>query len=228
MAQYGLLEVHNGENAQVDIVFLHGLRGDREKAWTKNGVIWPKDLLPDDIPASRIFLFGYDTNITSAGRSGVSKTEIHGDAEDVCAKLAAERLSTQTVDRPIILVAHSLGGLVAAQILVHGEHKPENSAEASIARNVRGMIFLGTPFRGSSVAKPAEVVRRVLNLFKVDTQQQTLKLLGVDSERLDELTRAFPEILNKRRSSKDTNYRIDAFFFYETLKTKWGIGSIQV
>lgn len=90
------------------------------------------------------------------------------------------------------------------------------------------MIFLGTPFRGSSVAKPAEVVRRVLNLFKVDTQQQTLKLLGVDSERLDELTRAFPEILNKRRSSKDTNYRIDAFFFYETLKTKWGIGSIQV
>ncbi|VZI02176.1 unnamed protein product [Fusarium fujikuroi] len=228
MAQYGLLEVHKGENAQADIIFLHGLRGDREKAWTKNGVVWPKDLLPDDIPASRIFLFGYDTNITSAGRSGASKTEIHSDAEDVCAKLAAERLSTQTVDRPIILVAHSLGGLVAAQILVHGEHKPENSAEASIARNVRGMIFLGTPFRGSSVAKPAEVVRRVLNLFKVDTQQQTLKLLGVDSERLDELTRAFPEVLNKRRSSKDTNYRIEAFFFYETLKTRWGIGSIQI
>lgn len=79
------------------IVFLHGLRGDREKAWTKNGAVWPKDLLPDDIPASRIFLFGYDTNITSAGRSGASKTEIHGDAEDVCAKLAAERLRTQTV-----------------------------------------------------------------------------------------------------------------------------------
>ncbi|KAG9499310.1 hypothetical protein J7337_010130 [Fusarium musae] len=97
MAQYGLLEVHNGENAQADIIFLHGLRGDREKAWTKNGVVWPKDLLPDDIPASRIFLFGYDTNITSTGRSGVTKTEIHSDAEDVCAKLAAERLSTQTV-----------------------------------------------------------------------------------------------------------------------------------
>ncbi|KAJ4047520.1 hypothetical protein NW761_007423 [Fusarium oxysporum] len=228
MAQYGLLEVYNGENAQADIVFLHGLRGDREKTWTKNGVVWPKDLLSNDIPATRIFLFGYDTNITSPGQSGVTKTEIHSDAEDVCAKLAAERLSTQTVDRPIIFVAHSLGGLVAAQILVHGEHKPENSAEAWIAKNVRGIIFLGTPFRGSSVAKPAEVVRRVLDLFGVDTQQQTLKLLGVDSERLDELTRAFPQVLNKRRSSKDIDRRIEAFFFYETLKTSWGIGSVQI
>ncbi|EXM19963.1 hypothetical protein FOTG_11990 [Fusarium oxysporum f. sp. vasinfectum 25433] len=226
MARYGLLEVYNGENAKADIIFLHGLRGDREKTWTKNGVVWPKDLLSDDIPATRIFLFGYDTNITSAGQSGATKTEIHSDAEDVCAKLAAERLSTQTVDRPIIFVAHSLGGLVAAQILVHGEHKPENSTEASIAKNVRGMVFLGTPFRGSSVARPAEVVRRVLDLFRIDTQQQTLKLLGVDSERLDELTRAFPQVLNKLRSSKDIDRRIEAFFFYETLKTSRGIGSI--
>lgn len=90
------------------------------------------------------------------------------------------------------------------------------------------MIFFGTPFRGSSVAKPAEVVRRVLHLFKVDTQRQTLKLLGVDSERLDELTRAFPQVLNKRRSYKDTDRRIEAFFFYETLKTSWGVGSVQV
>lgn len=79
------------------IVFLHGLRGNREKTWAKNGVVWPKDLLPNDIPASRIFLFGYDTNITSASQSGATKTEIHSDAEDVCAKLAAERSSTQTV-----------------------------------------------------------------------------------------------------------------------------------
>ncbi|KAF5577876.1 ribonuclease p mrp [Fusarium pseudocircinatum] len=224
MAQYGLLKVYDGEDAQADIVFLHGLRGDREETWTKNGVLWPKDLLPDDVPASRIFLFGYDANITSFDRSGATKTEIHSDAEDVCAKLAAERLGTDTVDRPIIFVAHSLGGLVAAQILVHGEHKPENSAESWIAKNIRGMVFLGTPFRGSSVAKLAEAVRKVLGLFGVDTQEQTLKLLGVDSERLGELTRAFPQVLNKRRSSKDIEHRIEAFFFYENRKT----GLVQV
>jgi hypothetical protein len=90
------------------------------------------------------------------------------------------------------------------------------------------MVFLGTPFRGSSAAKPAEAVRRVLQLFKVDTQRQTLKLLGVDSERLGELNRAFPQVLNKRRSSKDIDHQIEASFFYETLKTSWGVGSVQV
>ncbi|EXA29670.1 hypothetical protein FOVG_18861 [Fusarium oxysporum f. sp. pisi HDV247] len=228
MSTYGLMQVHNGENAKVDVVFLHGLRGDREKTWTQDGVLWPKDLLPQDIPESRIFLFGYDTGITHRDQSSVTKTEIHSDAEDLCAKLAAERSSTGTEDRPIIFIAHSLGGLVAAQILVHGEQRSEDSRTKSITKNLRGMIFLGTPFRGSSAAKPAEIARRILDFFGIDTQQHTLKLLGVDSERLDELTRAFPNVLNKRRTSKDPKDRIEAFFFYETLETGWGKGLIQI
>ncbi|RKK63859.1 hypothetical protein BFJ69_g16852 [Fusarium oxysporum] len=252
MSRYGLMQVHDGENAKVDVVFLHGLRGDREETWTQDGVLWPKDLLPQDIPESRIFLFGYDTGITHRDQSSVTKTEIHSDAEDLCAKLAAERSNTNTVrdpefqasstyymlllaadcreqeDRPIIFIAHSLGGLVAAQIVVHGEQRTEDSRTKSITKNLRGMIFLGTPFQGSSAAKPAEIARRILKFFGIDTQEHTLKLLGVDSERLDELTKAFPNVLNKRRTSKDPKDRIEAFFFYETLKTGWGRGSIQV
>lgn len=90
------------------------------------------------------------------------------------------------------------------------------------------MIFLGTPFRGSPSARKAEAARRILQVFGVNTQEHTLKLLGVDSERLDELTRAFPEVLNKRRASKNPLDRIEAFFFYEILKTKIGFGSTQV
>ncbi|KAI3572864.1 Alpha/Beta hydrolase protein [Fusarium oxysporum f. sp. albedinis] len=228
MSTYGLMQVHDGENAKVDVVFLHGLRGDREKTWTEDGVLWPKDLLPQDIPESRIYLFGYDTGITHRDQSSVTKTEIHSDAEDFCAKLAAERSSTNTEDRPIIFIAHSLGGLVAAQILMHGEQGTEDSLTKSITKNLRGMIFLGTPFRGSSAAKPAEIARRILEFVGIDTQQHTLKLLGVDSDRLNELTRAFPNVLNKRRTSKDPKDRIEAFFFYETLKTGWGRRSIQI
>ncbi|KAH8669660.1 hypothetical protein BGZ60DRAFT_528133 [Tricladium varicosporioides] len=160
--------------------------------------------------------------------TGVTKTETHSDAEDLCAKLAAEQSSTKTEDRPIIFIAHSLGGLVAAQVLVHGEQRTNNSSAKSITKNLRGLIFLGTPFRGSSVAKPAEIARRILEVFGVNTQQHTLKLLGVDSKRLDKLTRAFPEVLNKRRTSKNPEYRIEAFFFYKTLKTSFGIRSVQI
>jgi len=90
------------------------------------------------------------------------------------------------------------------------------------------MIFLGTPFRGSIPAGPAESARRILELLGVDTQEHTLKLLGVDSDRLNELTRAFANLLNNRRSSRDTNDKIEAFFFYETLPTRIGFKLVQV
>jgi len=196
--------------------------------WTKDGVLWPNDLLPKDIPESRIFLFGYDSGITHLDQSSVTKTEIHSDAEDLCAKLAAERSKTNTEELPIVFVAHSLGGLVAAQVLVHGARKPEISGASSISKNVRGMIFLGTPFRGSSTARPAEIARSILQFVGVDTQERTLKLLGVDSERLDELTQAFTDILDRRRTSKKLEDRIQAFFFYETLKIRVGIRLIQI
>ncbi|KAI1462621.1 Alpha/Beta hydrolase protein [Annulohypoxylon moriforme] len=228
MATHGLIEVHSSAQAKVDIVFIHGLRGDVLKTWTKGEVLWPKDLLPKDIPDSRIFLFGYDTGIVHRDQPSVANTEIHSDANDLCAKLAAERSNTNTSDRPIVFVAHSLGGLVAAQILVHGEQKPESSTIKSITSNLRGMIFLGTPFRGSSSARLAEVARKIVKLFGINTQEHTLKLLGVDSERLDELTRSFAEHLNKRRVSRDPKDRIEAFFYYETLKTRMGVGLVQV
>ncbi|KAF4464586.1 ribonuclease p mrp [Fusarium albosuccineum] len=239
MSSYGLREVHSGEDAKVDIIFLHGLRGEIEQTWTKDGVFWPKDLLPSDVPESRIFVFGYDANILSHDQSGATKTEIHSDAEDICAKLAAKRLETNTVsdseiltagqsDRPIIFVAHSLGGLIAAQALVHGERRTGNSNATSVTKHLRGMIFLGTPFRGSSIAKLAEIARRVLDFFKVDTQQHTLKLLGVNSERLDELLKAFSDILYKRRQSAKSEDQLEVFFFYETLRTWVGVRSIQI
>ena len=83
----------------ISILFLHGLRGDMNKTWTEDGVLWPRDLLPEDIPISRVLLFGYGTSIIYWDQSSVSKTEIHSDAEDLCVKLAAERSNTQTVSR---------------------------------------------------------------------------------------------------------------------------------
>ncbi|KAI1172360.1 Alpha/Beta hydrolase protein [Nemania sp. FL0916] len=225
---YGLHEVHASMNAKLDIVFLHGLRGDCVGTWTKDGVLWPRDLLPKDVPDSRIFLFGYDTGITHRDQSQVTQSEIHSDANDFCAKLAAERSRSNTESRPIVMISHSLGGLVAAQALVHGALGHGGSTTTSITKNIRGMIFLGTPFRGSKSARTGEMVRRALQIIGVNTQEHTLKLLGVDSERLDELTRAFPEVLNKRRSSPDDSDKIEAFFFYETLKMSLGFSNVLI
>ncbi|OXV08636.1 hypothetical protein Egran_03601, partial [Elaphomyces granulatus] len=128
-------------------------------------------------------------------------------------------------DRPIIFIAHSLGGLVAAQVLVYGEQRTENSSAKSITRNLRGMIFLGTPFRDSSAMKLAEIASRILRFFGVDIQQHALKRIGADFEHMDELTKVFLDVLNKRKASKDPESKIKVFSFYETMKT-WFNGSL--
>lgn len=108
---------------------------------------------------------------------------------------------------------------MAAQSFVFGERRTPGDAAQVIAQQLRGMIFLGTPFRGSTLAKPADIVRRILSTFGVSTQESTLKLLGVDSERLKILNVEFPEAIRRRISSKNPDDKIDAVFFYETMKT---------
>ena len=88
-----------------------------------------------------------------------------------------------------------------------------------IAQHTRGLIFLGTPFQGSRGAKPAEFVRRILIAVHFETQEKTLKLLGVDSERLAVLNRAFPDCMRQRMTSKKPEDKIQAMFFFELLKT---------
>lgn len=53
---------------QIDIVAVHGLDGDRERTWTYKGethhnCLWLRDLLPEDLPGSRIFTYGYNSKV---------------------------------------------------------------------------------------------------------------------------------------------------------------------
>ncbi|KAK1974298.1 hypothetical protein LZ30DRAFT_557893, partial [Colletotrichum cereale] len=62
--------------------------------------------------------------------------------------------------RTIIFVAHSLDGLVVSQPFVHGEESSNDAVAKTIVSNIRGMIFLGTPFEGSQPAVTAEMFRQ--------------------------------------------------------------------
>jgi hypothetical protein len=95
------------------IVFVHGLTGNRESTWTdkESGVFWPAHLLKNDIPKTRIMTFGYDADIVHFWAMA-SQNFVGNHALKLVNCLAQIRERTETEDRPIIFVTHSLGGLV--------------------------------------------------------------------------------------------------------------------
>ncbi|CAM1509404.1 Fc.00g031430.m01.CDS01 [Cosmosporella sp. VM-42] len=56
-SRFGLKEWIAPDDANIDVIFIHGLNGHPEKSWTaENGICWPKDLLPNCIPDIRALI----------------------------------------------------------------------------------------------------------------------------------------------------------------------------
>jgi hypothetical protein len=65
----GLTTLHDpGQNAIVDLIFVHGLNGGSQSTWSKNGdpaLFWPREWLPNDTAFRdvRIHTFGYASGL---------------------------------------------------------------------------------------------------------------------------------------------------------------------
>lgn len=144
----------SSEIYEVDIVAIHGLNGTALGTWTRNttnekahkktSTLWLRDLLPKDLPGARIFTYGYDSKVMFSK----SKATTEDYAQSLLLALQAERKHGQE-RRPIIFIAHSLGGLVCKQALVRANHN-EDFNDILISTN--GILFFGTPHRGASGA----------------------------------------------------------------------------
>lgn len=99
--EYGIKELASGQKPDVDIVFVHGLFGHREHTWTglqNKSIMWPRDLLPTDVPNARILTFGYDADVVKLGSEAqVTNGTMESHAADLSEALARLRLGTDSV-----------------------------------------------------------------------------------------------------------------------------------
>ncbi|KAM0425245.1 hypothetical protein ACHAPT_009562 [Fusarium lateritium] len=109
-----------------------------------------------------------------------------------------------------------LGGLVCQDALVTAKQRPEPHLQ-KIFHLTRGIIFLGTPHHGSSLAKWGELASRSVGIMK-QTNTEIVQLLTRDSEVLARIQDCFHTMI-MARNREDTNM-IDITCFYEELPMK--------
>ncbi|MCJ1246579.1 hypothetical protein MMC30_003788 [Trapelia coarctata] len=219
--RFGLTEVYAptpANSALVDVVFVHGLNGDPHNTWTSSpsGVFWPADLLPqfiEDVKA-RVLVYGYDADVASLAGSGTTKDKIHNHAERLVADLFANRRIRKATERPIIFVAHSLGGLVVKRALLSSNAISGVRTEhlRSICVSTYGILFLGTPHKGADLASWGSFLEwlcKAVPKKALDTSPQLIDALKTNSETLQNIDRDFAQIMS----------RFHLFFFHEAKPT---------
>ncbi|MFC3673083.1 ABC-three component system protein [Novosphingobium pokkalii] len=156
--------LQNGVSAPTfDVVFIHGLSGDRFRTWTaKDGAFWPQ-WLADEFDNINVYLAGYD----SAAFAGILLGS-GASIQDLATTLADGLISRPRQAENTVLITHSLGGLIVKQML----RRCADSADVrfnNLAQKVRAVVFLGTPHQGAQLATALDLILRP---FKSKASQQ--------------------------------------------------------
>jgi pimeloyl-ACP methyl ester carboxylesterase len=134
-------------HATGDVIFVHGLGGDGRVTWSAaSDAFWPLWIF-DDLQTINVWTLEYPASIFGSANGSLV---ISDQAKQVLDLLASHSIGK----RPLVLVAHSLGGLLVKQLLRTAVelHKPDWEA---IATSTKGVLFLATPHTGSSIASIA-------------------------------------------------------------------------
>ncbi|MGB1309755.1 MAG: esterase/lipase family protein, partial [Leucothrix sp.] len=209
--EHGIFPIGGTENPNrsLDVIFVHGLGGDARTTWEDGDAFWPK-WLSEDFPNIGIWTIGYGAD-RSRWVNDVMSMEDRG-------LNLLNHLSIKNIgEKPILFIAHSMGGLISKHLLEQGRN---NSTEdyRRIVENTVGVIFIATPHSGSGWADALDA----LPLYRGNRVIDGLKK---DEPALRRLSNAFTELV-KAKSLK-------CLCFFETkeirVKNKWfGWKGIQI
>ncbi|KAJ5935568.1 alpha/beta-hydrolase [Penicillium verhagenii] len=196
--KFGLKLLHDCPNADVDICFVHGLTGDRDKTWIAVGQTtpWPKLLLPSKLNA-RLLMYGYDAHVTR--KSVASSNRLINHAQNLLGDLTADRSICNASSRPFIFVAHSLGGLVCKKAILLSQNAAERESRA-LFDCLEGIAFMGTPHKGAWMADWAKIPASVFGLVK-STNVTLLDILQRDNQLLNSIQLDFLTMIRRLRES---------------------------
>uniref|UniRef100_A0A8C9S4N0 Protein SERAC1 n=1 Tax=Scleropages formosus TaxID=113540 RepID=A0A8C9S4N0_SCLFO len=177
--QDGVYVLHpQGRSSQpikADILFIHGLLGAAFKTWrqrdrdhTEEGhatkdrenyaECWPKSWLAADCPNLRVLSIEYDTHLSDWRAKCPAENQRKSLAyrsQEMLEKLKVAGVG----DKPVVWVAHSMGGLLVKKMLLDAWKDP---ALQPLVKNTKGIMFYSVPHRGTFMAEYSLNVRYLL------------------------------------------------------------------
>lgn len=207
----GLNIVCNPPDAVADVILVHGLGGSSRRTWSwqrKTDFFWPAWLQDDKTLAPlRVFTFGY--NASPFGQDAfVNILDFSKDLLNRMKGFCDPNIDAQNAigQKPIIFVAHSMGGLVVKKAFVIG--KTDNHFSDMLS-SVLGVMFLSTPHNGSS---HAGILNTVLAATLGKSTKTYISDIANSSTFIEDLNEQFRVVCDD----------IQLISVYETLPTKIG------
>ena len=159
---------------------------------------WPFDLLRLDAKNVRILTYGYDSHPSHFCTGPTNRMTISQHAENLLKKTVDIRSGHAT--RPIIFVAHSLGGILVKDAVVESRKFSQNSHNVrmrQVYEQCRAIFFFGTPHSGATLAEWGLLLSNILGSIPgPDTYKKLLRELSPDSEKLEMVTKDFNDVLD--------------------------------
>eukprot|EP00245_Coleochaete_scutata_P005920 TRINITY_DN1991_c0_g1_i2.p1 TRINITY_DN1991_c0_g1~~TRINITY_DN1991_c0_g1_i2.p1 ORF type:complete len:409 (-),score=48.83 TRINITY_DN1991_c0_g1_i2:67-1122(-) len=201
-----LYECEAGTDPEFDVVFIHGPRpsagigSDWLRTWaTRRGdkvECWPQKWLPKVFPKARVLALSYKTLAT------IVESNYMVLWESAIESVKSLLLSSSFGQRPYFLVGHSMGGLLAKEILLR---------DKQIVKHCKGLGFYGVPHRGAKAANFVTLINTV-----------TYVASGISCPVAEELQLFANRCFQRNLDFEPFMDRIPAFNFLESRKTLCG------
>ena len=191
--------VCSGAHASVDVIFVHGLTGDPQQTWQtpETKEFWP-EWLCEDVPEASVYTLGYPASVFA--KWAKKEMDLHERAVSILEYVTATGLGT----RPIIFVAHSLGGLLVKEIL-RTSNECRDDGWRKITSQTKFVAFLATPHLGAELAA-------ILKFAAAQLISHHVEKLSNDTGFLKNLNDAYRDIA--------AEHGIETIAYFEKYKTK--------